>query len=65
MHTDFESILAFSLGVREEEGESREGRVGDCRGLCRWDRFGDWDGSGEGAGWGQGCGIMGLDRCRE
>lgn len=65
MHADGEPVLAFALGVREEDGEGREGRVGDYGGLCRWGRVGGWDGAGEGAGWWQGCGIMGLDRCRE
>ena len=61
MCTDFEPVLAFFVGFREEEGEAGEGRVGDCRGFCRWNRFGDWDGIENGAGWRQGRGIVGLD----
>ena len=51
MCTDDESILGFFVGVRKEEREAREGRVGDRRGLCGWDCVGDWDGDAEGAGW--------------
>ena len=65
MYTDLESILALSVEVREKENKAREGRVGNRRGLCPWDRSCDWDGSDDRVGWWQRCGIMGLDRCCE
>lgn len=62
MYTDVESILALSVEVREKECETREGRVGNRRGLCPWNRNCHWDGSDNGVGWRQRCGVMGLDR---
>ena len=62
MYTHLESILALSMEVREKESMAREGRVGDRRGLCPWNRSCGWDGSGDGVGWWQRCEIMGLDR---
>ena len=61
VHNDFESILAFFMGVREKENKAGEGRVGDCGRLCTWDRVCDWDSDEEGAGWRQRCRNMGLD----